>query len=135
VVTSFFDGYNSYLLVVDESTKFTWVYLCESKEPPIQLVNLHFDQFGGKSGFIRTDQGGELVAQTTSSSKWLKGPSLWNLRMQIAPIKTSKQRNTTTFSELLLEYYSMVPVCLLIFGQLCYYMPHTFTIAESTSLH
>jgi hypothetical protein len=30
VVTSY-DGYNSYLLIVDESTKYTWVYLCGQK--------------------------------------------------------------------------------------------------------
>jgi hypothetical protein len=60
VVTSF-DGYNSYLLVVDESTKYTWVYLCASKEPPIALIKMHLDHFGSQSGFIRTDQGGELA--------------------------------------------------------------------------
>jgi hypothetical protein len=60
VITSF-DGFNSYLLVVDEATKYTWVYLCKSKEPPISMINLHLDQFGHKSGFICTDQGGELA--------------------------------------------------------------------------
>ena len=60
MVTSF-DGYNSYLLVVDESTKYTWVYLCTSKEPPIALIEMHLDHFGSKSGFICTDQGGELA--------------------------------------------------------------------------
>lgn len=35
VVTSF-NGYNSYLLVVDKETKYTWVYLCEPKEPPLK---------------------------------------------------------------------------------------------------
>ena len=60
MVTSF-DGYNLYLLVVDESTKYTWVYLCVSKEPPIALIEMHLDHFGSKSGFIRTDQGGELA--------------------------------------------------------------------------
>jgi hypothetical protein len=60
VVTSF-DGYNSYLLVVDEYTKMTWVYLCVSKEPPLELIGLHLDQFGAETGYIRTDQGGELA--------------------------------------------------------------------------
>jgi hypothetical protein len=59
VVTSF-DGYNSYLLIVDEYTKYVWVYLCVSKEPPIELINLHLDQFNTK-GYIRCDQGGELA--------------------------------------------------------------------------
>ena len=62
VVTSF-DGYNhSYLIIVNEYTKYAWVYLCVSKEPPLQLIHLHLDQFGAASGFIRTDQGGELAS-------------------------------------------------------------------------
>jgi hypothetical protein len=57
-----FDGYNSYLLIVDEYTKFIWVFLCSSKEPPLELVHLHLDIFGRKQGgSIRCDQGGELA--------------------------------------------------------------------------
>jgi hypothetical protein len=39
VITSF-DGYNSYLLVVDDYTKYVWVFLCKSKEPPIQVAEV-----------------------------------------------------------------------------------------------
>jgi hypothetical protein len=53
VVTSF-DGYNAYLIVVDEFTKMAWVYLCVSKEPPLELINMHLDQFGSSTGYIRT---------------------------------------------------------------------------------
>jgi hypothetical protein len=60
VVTSF-DGYNAYLLIVDEYTKYVWVYLCVSKDPPIDLIELHLDQFGTKGIHIRCDQGGELA--------------------------------------------------------------------------
>jgi hypothetical protein len=61
-VISSFDGYNSYLLVVDEFTKYIWVFLCVSKDPPLELINLHLDQFGSVSGgTIRCDQGGELA--------------------------------------------------------------------------
>jgi hypothetical protein len=57
-----FDGYNSYLLVVDEHTKFIWVFLCKSKEPPMDLVNLHMDIFGSTfGGSICCDQGGEFA--------------------------------------------------------------------------
>lgn len=48
--------------MVDEHTKFIWVFLCKSKEPPIELVNLHIDIFGSAfGGSIRCDQGGELA--------------------------------------------------------------------------
>jgi hypothetical protein len=60
VVTSY-DGYNCYLIVVDEYTKFTWVYLRTSKEPPIDTCLLHLDQLGSKAGYIRCDKGGELA--------------------------------------------------------------------------
>jgi hypothetical protein len=61
VITSF-DGYSSYLIVVDEFTKFIWVFLCKSKEPPMTLLHLFLDLFGCKSGgSIRCDQGGELA--------------------------------------------------------------------------
>ena len=57
-----FDGYTSYLLIVDEHTRFIWVFLCKTKEPPLNLVNLHLDIFGSSSGgSIRCDQGGELA--------------------------------------------------------------------------
>lgn len=45
-----FDGYSSYLLIVDEETKFVWVFLCKTKEPPLDLVHLHLDIFGRKQG-------------------------------------------------------------------------------------
>jgi hypothetical protein len=36
-----FDGYNSYLLIVDEHTRFVWVFLCKSNEPLLNLIHLH----------------------------------------------------------------------------------------------
>ena len=60
-VVESFDGYNSYLLIVDEFTKMIWIYLCKSKEPPIDVILAHLDRYGAKEGFIRVDQGGELA--------------------------------------------------------------------------
>ncbi len=61
VITSF-DGYSSYLIVVDEFTKFIWVFLCKTKEPPLTLLHLFFDLFGSTAGgSLRCDQGGELA--------------------------------------------------------------------------
>ena len=33
-----FDGYEAYLLVVDETSRHVWVFLTESKEPPTETV-------------------------------------------------------------------------------------------------
>eukprot|EP00956_Cyclotella_meneghiniana_P004202 scaffold5163_cov49-Cyclotella_meneghiniana.AAC.3 len=57
-----YDGYNSYLLIVDEISKYCWIFLTKSKEPPIELTKLFLRQYGHKDGGkIRCDQGGELA--------------------------------------------------------------------------
>lgn len=62
VVTSF-DGYNSYLLIVDEYSRHVWVLLTKSKEPPIKWVNLFLAINGcDDGGVVRCDQGGELAS-------------------------------------------------------------------------
>ncbi|EJK69950.1 hypothetical protein THAOC_08742 [Thalassiosira oceanica] len=61
-VVESFDGYSSYLIVVDEVTRHAWVFLCKSKEPPINYVSEFLYSHGLKSGgVIRCDQGGELA--------------------------------------------------------------------------
>jgi len=37
LVTSL-DGYNSYLLIVDKATRYTWVFLARSKHPQIEII-------------------------------------------------------------------------------------------------
>ncbi len=64
-VAQSFDGYNSYLLIVDEISRYVWVFLTESKELPIDLVQAFLAQFGNASGgLIRTYQGGELACSS-----------------------------------------------------------------------
>ena len=57
------DGYNSYLLLVDYYTRYTWVFLTKNKSPPINTVTKFLNTYGNKDGIriIRTDQGGELA--------------------------------------------------------------------------
>ena len=56
------DGYNSYLIIVDAHTRYTWVFLTSSKEPPIDIVKQFLNDHGLEKGprYVRTDQGGEL---------------------------------------------------------------------------
>ncbi len=55
VVTSY-DGYNSYLVVVDEISRYVWVFLTQSKEPPLDIINAFLAQYGNKDGgLIRND--------------------------------------------------------------------------------
>jgi hypothetical protein len=61
-VVASWDGYSSYLLVVDEASRYIWVFLTKSKEPPLDIVDTFLDCFGNvKGGSVRSDQGGELA--------------------------------------------------------------------------
>ena len=57
------DGYNSYLIIEDRATRYTWVYLTNTKTPPIDIVRTFLKQQGNNTSqlkTIRTDEGGEL---------------------------------------------------------------------------
>lgn len=61
VVTSF-DGFNTYLLIVDEASRYVWVLLGKSKNPPIDEMCAFLSEFGLKDGgMLRCDRGGELA--------------------------------------------------------------------------
>jgi len=62
LVTSL-DGFNSYLIIVDKATRYTWVFLARSKHPQIDLIRNFLKIHGSKGSgqkFVRTDAGGEL---------------------------------------------------------------------------
>jgi len=60
-----FDGFSSYLLIVDEASRHVWILLCASKEPPIEEMSAFLSEFGLKSGgLLRCDRGGELARST-----------------------------------------------------------------------
>ncbi|KAL7528101.1 hypothetical protein ACHAXR_002269, partial [Thalassiosira sp. AJA248-18] len=62
-VVESFDGYNCYLLVVDEHSRHVWVFLFQSKDPPVDDASAFLKVFGlSEGGIIRCDQGGELAA-------------------------------------------------------------------------
>ena len=57
-----YDGYSSYLLIVDEASRYIWVFLTSSKDPPLDIVTSFLTHHGHPDGgCIRTDQGGELA--------------------------------------------------------------------------
>jgi hypothetical protein len=62
-----FDGFSSYLLIVDEVSKHSWIFLTKTKDPPIGLTKIFMREYcNADEGFIRCDQGGELARST----KW-----------------------------------------------------------------
>jgi hypothetical protein len=57
-----YDGFSSYLLIVDKASCYVWVFLTDSKSPPIDIVKEFLNQHGYKDGgCVWTDQGGELA--------------------------------------------------------------------------
>jgi hypothetical protein len=72
-VVESFDGFVAYLIIVDEASKFVWVFLRKSKEPPIDLVSHFLQMYGRQSGgVIRCDQGGELARSHAFRSRMLE---------------------------------------------------------------
>ena len=63
IITSY-DGYNSYLIVVDKHTRYMWIFLSKMKLPPLKTVDKFLKMHGIKDDkltlTIRTDRGGEL---------------------------------------------------------------------------
>ena len=61
-VVASYDGFSSYLLIVNEATRFIWVFLTKSKAPPLDILDTFLTRFGHENGgLVRTDQGGELA--------------------------------------------------------------------------
>jgi hypothetical protein len=44
------DGYSSYLLIVDEVLKYSWIFLTKTKDPPVDLTWLFMCKFGNEDG-------------------------------------------------------------------------------------
>jgi hypothetical protein len=61
-VISSWDGYSSYLLIVNEASWYIWVFHTKSKDPPIDIVETFLGRFIHEDGgVLRMDQGGELA--------------------------------------------------------------------------
>ena len=56
-------GFGSYLLIVDEYTRFIWVFPTKSKSPPFDIIDQFLTQYKRSSGMrrVRTDLGKELA--------------------------------------------------------------------------
>ena len=44
------DGYLSYLLIVDEASRYIWVFLTKTKEPPLDIIDTFLARFGHFDG-------------------------------------------------------------------------------------
>jgi hypothetical protein len=68
-----YDGFLSYLLIINEASRFVWVFLMSTKELPLDIVDAFLSRFGHAHGrSIRTDQGGELARSLALSDLVLR---------------------------------------------------------------
>jgi hypothetical protein len=80
VITSW-DGYLSYLLVIDKASRYIWVFLMKSKEPPLNIIDTFLDRFGHRNGgLIRSDQGGKIACSFVFSNLLL-----WKHKYEMEP--------------------------------------------------
>jgi hypothetical protein len=65
-VVECFEGFNAYLIIVDEASHcYVWVFLHQSKIPPVDRIVDFVSIHGNTSvSMIRTDLGGELARST-----------------------------------------------------------------------
>jgi hypothetical protein len=62
-VVSSYDGYTLYLLVINEASRYAWVFLTKSKDPPIDIIRAFLLLHGHPDGgCIHMYQGGELAS-------------------------------------------------------------------------
>ena len=72
-VVDSWDGFSSYLLIVDEASRYIWVFLTKSKEPPLDIIDTFLDRFGHRNGgSIRSNQGGKLARSFAYSDLLLR---------------------------------------------------------------
>ncbi len=75
-VVQSWDGYSSYLLIVDEASHFMWVFLTKSKDPLLDIIDCFLKKFGhDDGGSIRSDQGGKLAKSSTLADMVLRNHS------------------------------------------------------------
>ena len=112
-VVTIFDGYNYYLIAIDESTKDTWIYLCVSKEQLLNLIHLHLHQAGIESDYIHRDQVGELARCQAFVPKMAERHFIVEPTRADSPHQNKQASNTMTHLLSQLEFCCMdlsVPV-------------------------
>jgi hypothetical protein len=57
------DGFHSYFLIIDRKTRYTWVFLTNTKKPPLSIFSQFLKEHGHPTAHnrtVRSDQGGKL---------------------------------------------------------------------------
>jgi hypothetical protein len=92
------EGCSLYLLIVDEASHYIWVFLTNSKDPPLDIIDQFLWKFGHKDGgSIRTDQGSELAGLSALADMVLQNHSyLFESTGADSPSQNGAAESTTT---------------------------------------
>ncbi len=72
------DGKRAYLAIIDRSSRYMWVFITSSKQPPLKEAKMILQKFKSTNPHrtVRVDQGGELNSQAFKEMIGLEGFSL-----------------------------------------------------------
>ncbi len=72
------DGKRAYLAIIDRSSRYMWVFITSSKQPPLKEAKMILNKFKSTNPHrtVRVDQGGELNSQAFKEMIGLEGFSL-----------------------------------------------------------
>jgi hypothetical protein len=93
-----YDGYNSYLLIVDNKLSMTWVFLTKSKSPPLEIASSfeHSDMTKMLEDSSSATKAGNLPDLIHSLIWCLQSSATrWSLPAPTARPRTDKQRSET----------------------------------------
>jgi hypothetical protein len=86
IVTSL-DGYNSYLIIVDRATRYTWVILTKAKTPQVDLVSKFLAVHGNKTASSAPMKAGNFGAHICFNKCAKSLASFYNLQHQMRPFR------------------------------------------------
>ncbi len=127
-VIQLWDGYSSYLLIVDKASRYIWVFLTSAKDPPVDIIDHFLTKLGhADDGSIWTDQGGKLAGLLELRDMILhKHSYILNQRVLIALPRIGPQKTTMINSLSTLVPFFKATVFLLNIGCLLFFMLPTY---------
>jgi hypothetical protein len=95
-VVTLYDGYSAHLVIVDSASRRVWVFLNQSKDPPIDILRAFMSRFGLKKGLVRTDQGDELARCGAFCTMMLDELATWLNLLVLTALPRMAVRKFTT---------------------------------------
>ena len=98
------DGYRSYFLVIDRKTRYTWIFLTKTKQPPVKIFEHFLKEHGHPTAHhrtIRCDKGGELWGSQAFREVLMNAGYIMEPTAPQAPFQNGKaERPNRTFGKM-----------------------------------